>query len=56
MTNRLIDFSLSDFAAWNREREKHLQQIDLLKSVLEEVKDERNYWRQLAMTNARLSD
>lgn len=63
MTDRLIDYSQNDFIAWNREREKHLQHIedlrsafDILEAAFEELEKERDYWRRLAMTDARKND
>ena len=56
MTDRLIDYSQNDFIAWNRERETHLQYIDMLKIAVEDLKQERDYWRQIAMTDARKND
>lgn len=39
--DRLVDYSQSDFIAWNREREMHLQTIDHLKSHVAELTAER---------------
>jgi hypothetical protein len=50
---RLIDHSQSDFIAWNREREKHLQTIEHLKSRVSELTAEREMWMREAMSNAR---
>jgi hypothetical protein len=41
---RLINYSQSDFIAWNREREKHLQTIEHLKSRVNELAAERDMW------------
>lgn len=46
--NRLIDYSQSDFIAWNAEREKHLQTIAHLKERIEELSDERDMWHREA--------
>lgn len=51
--NRLIDYSQSDFIAWNREREKHLQMIEHLKSRVTELTAERDMWMREAMSSAR---
>jgi hypothetical protein len=42
--HRLIDYSQSDFIAWNREREMHLQTIEHLKSRVSELTAERDMW------------
>ena len=42
--DRLIDYSQSDFIAWNREREMHLQTIEHLKSRVNELAAERDMW------------
>lgn len=41
---RLIDYSQSDFIAWNRERETHLQTIEHLKARVNELAAERDLW------------
>jgi hypothetical protein len=41
---RLIDYSQSDFIAWNREREMHLQTIEHLKARVNELAAERDMW------------
>lgn len=50
---RLIDYSQSDFIAWNLERERHLQTIEHLKSRVNELTAEREMWMREAMSDAR---
>lgn len=50
---RLIDYSESDFIAWNLERERHLQTIEHLKSRVSELTAEREMWMREAMSDAR---
>ena len=50
---RLIDYSQSDFIAWNLERERHLQTIEHLKSRVSELTAEREMWMREAMSDAR---
>lgn len=50
---RLIDYSQSDFIAWNQERERHLQTIEHLKSRVSELTAEREMWMREAMSDAR---
>ena len=45
---RLIDYSQSDFIAWNVEREKHLQTIEHLKARVNELAAERDMWQREA--------
>lgn len=42
--NRLIDYSQSDFIAWNLERERHLQTIEHLKTRVSELTAEKDMW------------
>lgn len=51
--DRLIDFSRTSFLEWNREREKHLQMIDMLKAQVDNLRAERDMWMREAMSNAR---
>lgn len=46
--HRLIDYSQSDFVAWNLEREKHLQTIEHLKARVNELATERDMWQREA--------
>lgn len=51
--DRLVDFSRENFLEWHREREKHLQMIDMLKSQVDNLRSERDMWMREAMSNAR---
>lgn len=50
---RLVDFSQKNFLEWHREREKHLQMIDMLKEDIKGLRAERDMWMREAMSNAR---
>lgn len=51
--NVLTDLSRASFLEWNREREKHLQMIDMFREEVKGLRAERDMWMREAMSNAR---
>lgn len=50
---KLVDYSKANFLEWHREREKHLQMIEMLKEENANLKFNCDYWRNAALEDAR---